>query len=373
MRIIFIFLIFASGLVFSEENLAMHYFQRNEKTEHTDTEVDTTCSKHVIDVGCCFNTGMFFSGDFLLWRAHNYATCYVIRNYDDSIGQPYQPGYEEIITREYQTIDSKWDPGFRIKTGYNTPYDQWTLTAAWTHYNTKHVSSLTVDDYSLDGLNFYDGSPFLWSDIERFNYARGSWQLNYNAWDLDLGKTFYVIKKLSLKPFIGLRGASLYQKKHYFYNDFEYASIAYFHLPSISTKNNYWGVGPRFGLTTDWHLAKYFTFFGDASFSLLFGEVDYQSEMSWISTINLTQDLITNYNYNNYYEMKPTASILLGFSTGGCFHNDKLYFGLNFAFEYNYYWDQNFDKNFIEEDEFLNSITGGVDMLGMNIGAVLEF
>ena len=111
-------------------------------------------------------------------------------------------------------LDSvSWRPGFRVGVGYTfAKKDFWDLMALWTHF--KAESTIT-----------------------------------YNVYDLDLGRDYFISKAVSIRPFLGVRGATIDQRL-----------------------NKFWGAGAHIGTSMQWHFTKEFSFLGTIGGSLLYGK-----------------------------------------------------------------------------------------------------
>ena len=83
-----------------------------------------------------------------------------------------------------------------------------------------------------------------------------------NVVDLELGRNFYVSRRLMLKPFYGLKGA--WNKQHMNVN-FTEATAAFNNSMTNKIKN--WGIGCSVGMDTSWHFSRSFSLIGDVAFT----------------------------------------------------------------------------------------------------------
>ena len=119
--------------------------------------------------------------------------------------------------------ERKWDYGFRFGLGYVLNHDGWDIDAMWTHFR-RNASDDVVADANTTTSRIYT----LWSavvpgagDFMQTAPAvptlpiaaevQTSWRLHLDLIDLELGRSFYTSKYLTLRPHIGLRGASIRQ------------------------------------------------------------------------------------------------------------------------------------------------------------------
>lgn len=271
--------------------------------------------------------GVFATGSFLWWKAiqddlHYVSkaasvTCpgnFLLNSYD---GKLYNP-------------DFKWDYGFELGLGYNLPYDGWDLYANWIRFDTsaknKHCGCLCPPGANANatrpvmqqpgkcnGINvpptcppcadivlFPTFAPVITSDQYATTLQASShWNLHLNLIDGELGRDFYVSKKLTLRPSIGIRGAFVDQTLDVNYRSnlniinpinagFGIDSASLIGTASSCSKfeNDFQGVGPKFGIDTDWILGKGFSIYGNAAIALVWGEFDIESN----SVFNICAD-----------------------------------------------------------------------------------
>jgi hypothetical protein len=111
-----------------------------------------------------------------------------------------------------------------------------------------------------------------WFDGTAFSTASAKWKLDYNTVDMEVGRNFFISKKITLRPHVGVRGAWIHQK----YNT-EYGGMAFDGAPglvgneSMHAKNNFSGVGIRGGADFLWHFDSHWSLFSDLSAALFYG------------------------------------------------------------------------------------------------------
>lgn len=100
-----------------------------------------------------------------------------------------------------------------------------------------------------------------------FDSAEARYDLDYDVFDLGLGKKFTVGDDLGLRVDAGLRYARIDQN----------LNIAYLQgatIFNVEDTNTFTGWGPRLGLGADWQMGHGFNLFGSAAGSLLLGDFD---------------------------------------------------------------------------------------------------
>lgn len=107
--------------------------------------------------------------------------------------------------------DFSYEPGFRVGLGYNFGFDKWDVYANYTwlySYNSDSVNGEVVGTHrtivGLQSLIPINNGSLQYTTFEN---ARSLWQLQFNAWDLDLGRNYYVGQHFSVRPTWGLKGS----------------------------------------------------------------------------------------------------------------------------------------------------------------------
>jgi len=280
----------------------------NEKSEAKPTQPD---SNFVAKFG--------ISADFLVWFASQEASAV----WADVI----EIGFN---TSSFGVPDFRfgWDLGFRLGAGYHFAYDEWDTQLHWTWFRTEDDQSQSVPVGS--GTIHPELFAADLSDDDAQS-AKIKWSLLFNMFDWELGRSYWVSKGLSLRPFIGLKGGWIYQAlrvkyKHLTINNVLTANSAVEHA-----KNSFWGAGPLGGIATQWKLRDFSThypsLFGDFSAATLWG--------SWECTDNYknTADAKVTVNMN---KLRLGGLMLRGFMGLGwdvAIHQGASHFAARLGYE----------------------------------------
>ena len=216
------------------------------------------------------------------WNAHQDGMEYAIESevFTDNTERAY------IVNGDYKNPSFKWDFGFKLGLGYNTPCDGWDVGVLWTNYNGKassHNEAEASDNTTLITLwsdvlqDQEDQYPLYASDINT------SWKLKLNLIDIELGRDSWFGKRVAVRPHVGLRVAYLEQDY-----DIEYSGGVFTNLTApinpvgayndfVKLENEYKGVGVRGGLDTVWNMGCGWGIYGNLAFSVIYGrfEVDH--------------------------------------------------------------------------------------------------
>lgn len=332
--------------------------------------------------------GILFSATPLYWRVSEEGLEYAITNSFE-----FDSTSEELLTATIPTFyrmdvengkthlpDFDWSWGFRVGATYETSHDGWDLASFWTNFRHKaHDSIQTSGNPDPNDITIGMGSgtfisPLwvakLFSPPGLMNVASAKWKLGLDLIDLELGRQFLVSQYLSLRPFIALRTGWIHQQYRLF---FQAPNI---NLSPISTppsgegngreivalmKNNFWGIGPRAGLNTQWLLGRGISIYGNAAFSMLTGRfkvryklIDQKPVLTQeIVAFGLTIEVNTSPVFNDSYEntnrvnsTATTADLALGLRWDTTTHENRFCFSIWAGYDQNIFFGQNQFMNY---------------------------
>lgn len=307
---------------------------------------------------------ILISGDFLYWKVKEEGLGIGLQSPNYTEYPPYaQLSVFKGVKGRISRINPEHKPGWRVGFDLKFPHDDWELLSSWTHYvATKHDSihaknNQIVYPYLLN-LNF---SPVSLS-------AEADWHLHNTVFDLDLARSFFAGKHLSLKPFAGFRAAWLKQNIHATYSSVTFSnstSTAFIkaHLREVCN-----GYGIHFGLNSDWMLFDGFSLKGNLATALLVSEFD-------INDFEKNADHTPRTHVKNEVRMLlPVLELFGGFAWAHTF-NDK------FFLEFHAGWEEQIWFNFNQLPSFLNNqnigatdnFDGNLSFSGLTLGAQIGF
>ncbi len=244
----------------------------------------------------------------------------------------------EVIGFTNSHRDWKYNWGARVGAGFYLGHDAWNLDVAWTW--------VKISDYKRAGVTTSGGTLIpLWglgSGTLDFMFSQGLsavWDGDYNTIDFRLGKAYHVSRYLVLNPHFGVRGAWINQHFSVDYSGANTLPIGQSTRWVHHADNDFWGIGARAGIDTDWIVGRGFSLFGKVASSILCGKFDIeQSETtpnSGVRIPNLGFDL-----EDDHYMNVPNFEIALGLSWGTPFNCNQYYLSVKGAYEFHYWWDQ---------------------------------
>jgi hypothetical protein len=291
-------------------------------------------------------------GDFLYWTAYedNLEYALVTTLTLDSNGN-------DIVATKPAHLHFKWDPGFRIGTGFVFDDGQFDSIATWTHFHTTASGSKSFPTPNLANLPSPVNSLLpLWFDFDTGNFASSQasahWNLTLNTVDLDFGRNIFVMSSFMFKPFAGLRGAWISQDYGAKYTGAFSALTGTGASPLSattlygSTKFNadyfYRGIGLHAGLDFQWDWVAHFGTFGRFSGSLLYGQYHVTETVEGQRiTPTLTLDPTTTTFKDKYTDYAANFEGAIGLMWETNFSKNRHHVAIQVAYEFAKWFDQN--------------------------------
>ena len=287
---------------------------------------------------------LFITADWLIWQANESGLGYAINNQDIDTTQTLSLGSGSVKSPHFE-----WEYGVRLGLGYNMPHDQWDLRLNWTWFR-DHASSHTSSGFSTtEALYPVFMNPDATStfDVAAAISADAHLHLQLNVLDLEMGRQFYAGKWLSLRPHFGLRNAWVDQTYKVSY-DTLYNSTDEIVLDDYHThmKNDYWGLGVRGGLDTQWGLGAGFSIFGNAAVSVLYGFFDIHHSEHYVESSTSSGYVLSE--KNSFRAGRAVTDLQIGMRWDKNFANDRFHFGVQAGWEHHMFFSQNQIMRFVD-------------------------
>lgn len=324
---------------------------------------------------CSIGHGITLNGSFLWWRASENLESYAqvvtkehIINPEMGIGNP--KGHN-------QSIQYEWNPGFNLRVGIDTDRDCWDLFSDWTwiHHTTKNTLKAKTDSSYLpsaglsgtaNGLGIYsswlqkwipshaidafEGLPIQALFAGPFSKAKVKWDLSYNTFNLEMGKSFNTRSNL-LRPFFGLRGTLIEREAKAEYTHYQNPgsllspsvevgasfNLEGFDSASYKTKMNFWGIGPLFGVVDEFKLPHGWRLMGQLAAAFFYGRVHAYDQYSLLDIVNHKPTLFSGSKFTNHNQWSPATNIQMrfGIDWATCFNHQHNEFLIGAAWEQN--------------------------------------
>jgi Legionella pneumophila major outer membrane protein precursor len=166
--------------------------------------------------------------------------------------------------------DFDWNPGFKVGAGMVNPCCDWELFVQYTYYYAnpkKRVHKGRCDLFPYWGW-FHD---FVQNDdLVTLSSAFSRYKLNFNALDALVTNEFCVNNCFTFRPSFGLK-AGWHRHRYEVIANLEQID----NTPDVYVtkhKQDFWGVGPKFGMTASASLYDCISLYGNIGLSTLYGE-----------------------------------------------------------------------------------------------------
>ncbi len=311
-------------------------------------EAPITTSAHL-----CKGSAFTAMAEFLYWRAFEDQLLNILPIY------PSVSGSTNIVQTNITSFKTRYDPGFKVGLGYDFRYDNWSVNAIYTYYQTRKSLSLSFDPNSGNFIilptSQLPGSPLFTGQS-----VSSKWKLHYNILDGELSRSFFVSRRLALRPFAGIRGAWINQKIDTMASGSVNQTVS---TPFIQQHLKHWGVGPRLGVDTHWLFCDTgLGLFFNASGSLLYSGYNYHfndEDTTASSTI---------FYHTNYRRLCSNAELFAGLDYAYCWKDSEISLDSYIGYSVNYWWRENELSSL--NDVFLE---GDLGLQGLNIGLRVSF
>jgi hypothetical protein len=291
---------------------------------------------------------VFITADFIYWTSRQDGLGYVrsgVADYDAAVA------LGNAVPGGTTTPCFNFSPGFKVGLGLNLGHDGWDTYLNYTWLHSSHSSNASSVETNSEGLiplwevatigNTSSKDHFIvLNTFINLGQAYGRWALNFNNFDLDLGRNFYISQYLTLRPHAGLKGSWYTQNYDVKYSDFLEPDIADEVLGTrMHIKQSFWGIGVRTGLDTSWYLDKNWSIFGDTSLSALWGRF-HTHRQDFVTPTNNQEVRVIDTGFN-FHTVKPVLEFQLGLRYDYWFSDDEYHFGIQGAWEEQIWLNQN--------------------------------
>lgn len=301
---------------------------------------------------------LFVTGDLIYWNTHENGLPVAVKSANDT----------SLDDSQVKTIHGKWNFGFRVGVGYNTPHDGWDIRLTWLRYTDNGRKSGNGHGDEVFFTTLIHPNDLLHNLSAAAGKFKSRLHLRLDQLDLDLGREFFVSKWLTLRPHFGLRTDWLRQKEKAEYDNFV--------PPTPNTnadaklKDHWYGIGLEGGLDTQWGLGCGWSLFGNLSAAILYGfhHIDFK-----------TNDQPTDVEFidlkDSYRVSHPILDLAMGVRWDNMFYDDRLHLGLQVGWEHHIYFSQNQFPVFVNDPSIgvFASNQGDLALQGWTFSARFDF
>ena len=210
------------------------------------------------------NRTWYIETDYLLWKPSLEDTSFALKGTGST-----NPTTHAVVGKEkIQQPSFHWSSGVRLGLGGYT-HDSWDVGFRGTYLYSDAHSTIHADPARNQII-----APQWFSSIfgTQGTKATANWKMNFFLLDFTMGREYFLTKRFSVHPFIGIRSAAIFLKdRSRFRSNFQASSTSTFAVSDrFSAQQHIWGVGPRIGFDLNFYVTCDWSFIGGLSGSLLY-------------------------------------------------------------------------------------------------------
>lgn len=341
----------------------------------------------------------WFDSDTIYWTACQEGLTYGSETRAQTIGDT--GSLTEFHTKK-KHLHQRWDFGWRFGLGYQSPCC-WDVGLTWTNFDTdmhaKHEEAVNQNQWftpawgGIAALGLLD-DQLLGGNIEPpFGFpvdeAWAHWKLRLNLIDLEIARDYCVNSCLTLRPHIGVRGASINERYEIEYEVFGSTFVPPFSIiPStppplrqqagpalvidkLHLSNDFEGAGIRGGLETTYDLGCGLSLYGGVAASLLYGETEIKTKERLLNGPDLSSDVFEMIQKDRECGCRAITDAELGIKWTFCCYNRIIVSKL--GWEHHFYFNENQFEKFTNyngtdnaaTDRFPNVLHGNLSIQGI--------
>lgn len=300
-------------------------------------------------------TNLYTTADFIYWYVKE-------EGLEWRVTQPLNPTNQTNRSR-VKGPNFHWEPGFKFGVGAHLPKDGWDLFVQYTNIHTGDAN----DKVSLSSVG---QNTSLWRAagifFQDFNKGFMRWDHTFSAFDLEVGRSYKNSSRLTMRPFLGLKGSWQIQEYYLTYTDdiSAFSEIRKIHMEQIHR-----GIGLRAGLETSWQIVKAFSIFANVAINGLWTNFEVLRMDSFLGS---STDTILLKPRNDFYTIQYVTESMLGVKVEASWKEDRYHGSLQLAFEQQLWRANNQFVMQLFESAFVGR-TGDLSLQGLTLKARLDF
>jgi hypothetical protein len=282
--------------------------------------------------------------DFIWWKSH-------VSNFNVA-----------VVNDRSMSPPSPFEPGVKLGTGMGMIHDGWDLYFQYTWLrqpDTSKSSTAKNPSFSTRAFPFLDPLHPETLSVMTLSSAKVSRKFEFNVLDADIGRNFFISKRLTLRPFFGFKLASMFEK-----NKLSFEGIEAVRSTVSELSQNLNGIGIRGGINTVWYIVRTFGFYGDLALTTLWSDFHNRS-----NTHVTTDSLSNSYRIKNItLDVIPVIEAGLGATYMVWFANERYLLTLKAGWEEQIWL--NYNRNILSPIE---SSSGSLTLQGLTFKVGLAF
>lgn len=285
---------------------------------------------------------LFITADCILWQAHSDGVGFTTKSQSNT----------SLVNGKTKHPEFEWNWGFKLGVGYDLTHDGWDLRARYTRIHNAANKEISVPNG--EALFFLLTNAATGVVSQNATSARDHWNVHLNIVDLEVGREYYISKRLAMRPFMGLETAWIIQHEK---NKFQGGTAAPLAGSAFRTfeRHKYWGLGLRVGIDGNWHLGQGWSIFSNTALNVLYGFFDIHNT----SRTELANGTTTGTQSSNdgYHVSKTITEVVTGLSWDRMLAEDRCHLGIRAGWEHHLFLNQNQEARISKGDLTIQGYT----------------
>jgi hypothetical protein len=275
------------------------------------------------------------------------------------------------MTGNVVDIDFEYLPGFQLELGYKTNYDDWDICAKYTYVHGSSNGTATAPAGGQVESLWVHPSTIRAAGSTYFTNIAGTFESKLDFMDVNLGRSYYSGKRLTCRPFFGVRGAWIRQS---------YATNSISGTSGTGTNSNTfdqtssWGLGLETGMMGNWTFDQGFRLYGNAMADVVYSLYNVHAKQTGVTAATAgTQEL--NVSDSGVGAVRAHTDLEFGLGWGTYIDCQNWYFDLSAGYGFQVFWDQQMFYNWVDDQSVGKATFANGNLLvhGLTIQAKLDF
>ena len=311
----------------------------------------------------------------LIWQAQEDGLEYAARN---TPRFPLSVNIPTDISASLATVESSWNPAFKLLLGYHFASPSWDLNGRWTWFYSHSRSSESADLSSAGAglLPLWIPPQAAIATFPVYGNAKANLLLHVNNIDIELAYAGGVTRSFFLKLHGGLKAISIFQIYRADYSGGFFDGTNRMLDSHAQARTKCLGVGPRFGFGSKWNVARGWSLIAEAAGAFALSDVRTKREDHSIGTNSgVPQEVDINFR-EGFWVWRPLVEGKAGAQWEYCFgaKNNRV-LNLELAYEIQEYWDQNMLSRYADSALFYSPFPsrGNLTLQGFSLTLALGY
>ncbi len=278
--------------------------------------------------------------------------------------------FAPVLPQSVKVLRPKFNvaSGVTAELGFYFEHDHWFVNSRFDWVSRKGKNSWTgTGTEAVVPMGIWTDNILSGTDAGSFTEVAESLKVSYYDLQIDLNRGTLVTHYLAFEPHAGLKAAWIYYKGEQAYTGGD-AGVG---ILNHNQHTSFWGVGPDFGVNSEWRFGEGFGMYWDSTVAILCGAANAKDYANFNDSATYN-----TYAKQNKIVMSPTARAMFGFQYNSGMFDSSQNIRIRLGADAAYYWNQFQHINVVNQVDaptFNYEDNGGFGMIGMMIELGWDF